>query len=245
VVIAVVLVLSFAAFKGCELIREAGEQAVTAPIREAGEAAAKIAARFKSGTITTTFVAAIPHLSPDDGMKLELVSYEATESFRREDDRRVFFDLLPLGTTVTEIRAPVTYRYHLRLDEPWQLDVKGHCCLVHAPRIRPTLPPAIHTDRMEKHLQSGWLRFDDAEQMDSLEQSLTPLVSARAGNRDHLQLVREQCRVRVAGFVRNWLLMENQWREEGFSSVVVAFADEDLPATESAAPTLHLETTPD
>jgi len=228
--LAVVVVLGLRELR--DTAREGGRAAADA-VRSAGESAAAIAGRFATGTITTTFVSAIPHLLPDGGTKLELAAFEATETLSRTDDRRVFFDMVPLGATVSEIRVPVTYRYHLRLDEPWRLEIEGGTCVVHAPPIRPTLPPAIHTDRMEKRSESGWLRFDEAEQMEALERSLTPTLSARARDPEHLELVREQCRRRVADFVRSWLLLEDQWGPERFNHVEVIFADEkgDEPAT--------------
>jgi hypothetical protein len=226
----VVLMLAIVALVALRELRDTAREsgrAAADTVRAAGEGAAAIAGRFATGTITTTFVSAIPHLVPDGGTLLELAAFEATETLSRTDDRRVFFDMVPLGATVSEIRVPVTYRYHLRLDEPWRLEVADGTCVVHAPPIRPTLPPAIHTDRMEKRSESGWLRFDEAEQMEALERSLTPTLSARARDPEHLELVREQCRRRVADFVRSWLLLEDQWGPERFSHVEVVFADEE------------------
>ncbi|HSL16864.1 MAG TPA: hypothetical protein VLB51_03070 [Methylomirabilota bacterium] len=214
--------------------REGGRAAVDA-VRAAGEGAAEVAARFATGTITTSFTSALPRLVPDGGAKLELAAFEAVETLSRTDDRRVFFDLVPLGATVTEIRVPVTYRYHLRLDEPWRLAVTGQTCVVHAPPIRATLPPAIHTDRMEKRSESGWLRFDEDEQMAALERSLTPTLSDWAREPDRVDLVRELCRRRVADFVRSWLLLEDQWGPGRFTEVVVHFADE-VPPPPAALP---------
>lgn len=226
----VVLALAAVVLLGVRELRETareGGRATVEAVRAVGEGAAEIAGRFATGTITTTFVSAIPRLAPDGGTLLELAAFEATDTLSRTDDRRVLFDMVPLGSTVSEIRVPVTYRYHLRLDEPWRLEVAGGTCVVHAPPIRPTLPPAIHTDRMEKRSESGWLRFDEHEQMEALERSLTPTLSARARDPEHLGLVREQCRRRVADFVRSWLLLEDQWGPERFSHVEVIFADEE------------------
>src|SRR5262245_32434074 len=136
--------------RACRTAREAPEAA----LRGVTQAVGDIAERFRNGRITTTFVAALPRLEPG-GTRLELASFEATETLTRSDARSVFFDLVPLGTNVTEIRVPATYRYHLRLDDPWRLEVRGQVCLVRAPRIRPTLPPAIHTERMEKRSERG------------------------------------------------------------------------------------------
>lgn len=218
-----------------------GGRAATEIVRELGEGAVDIAAAFKSGTITNTFISAIPSFSPDSGAKLELASFEAVEILRSTDELRVAWDLIPLGTTVTEIRVPVTYRYHLRFDEPWLLEVEGQACVVHAPSIRPTLPPAIDTGRMERYSERGWLRFNEEEQMEELERSITAALSERAGDSRHLEMVRERCRLELAEFVRSWLLHEDHWREDRFRSVTVIFADEVEEETPDRPPTLVLD----
>jgi hypothetical protein len=217
-----------------------GGRAATDIARAIGSGAIDIAAAFQSGTITTTFIAAIPRFTADSGVKLELASFQATEILRTTDERWVAWDLIPLGTTVTEIRVPVTYRYHLRLDEPWQLEVEGQSCVVHAPPIRPTLPPAIDTAGMEKFSESGWLRFNEDQQMQGLERSLTGVLSERASDAAHLEMVRERCRLEVAEFVRAWLLAEDHWRSDRFRSVTVIFADESESRTTTLHPTLVL-----
>jgi hypothetical protein len=206
--------------------RDSGRAAVDA-VRGVGEEAVNIAAAFKTGTITTTFTAAIPSFAPDSGTLLELAAFEATETLRSSDELRIAWDLIPLGTTSAEIRVPVTYRYHIRLDEPWRLEVSGQNCIVHAPRIRPTLPPAIDTAGLERSSASGWLRFDEDERLEELERGLTAALSERAADEAHLELVRERCRTAVADFVRSWLLIEDQWRVDGFRAVTVIFADEE------------------
>ncbi len=212
-------------------------EAAADTLKSAGRTAADIAARFRTGRITTTFTAALPHLVPGDAPKLELVAVEATETFRRTEEHRVFWDLLPLGTTVSEIRVPVTYRYHVRLDDPWRLVVRDGGCVVHAPRIRPTRPPAIHTDTMEKESDGSWLQLGAREQMDSLERSLTPTLNRLAGTPQRIDLVREQCRRRIAEFVRGWLLSEAQWGPRRFTSLTVVFPGEEPEP--DIAPTLE------
>jgi hypothetical protein len=218
-----------------------GGRAASEMVRELGESAVDIAARFKSGTITRTFISAIPSFSPDSGVRLELASFEAVEILRSTDELRIGWDLIPLGTTVTEIRVPVTYRYHLRFDEPWLLEVEGQTCVVHAPEIKPTLPPAIDTGRMEKFSERGWLRFNEEEQMEELEHSITAVLSERAADPRHLEMVRERCRLEVAEFVRSWLLREDHWRDDRFRSVTVIFADETATDAAPQPPTLVLD----
>ncbi|MEJ2189291.1 MAG: hypothetical protein P8Y93_07695, partial [Acidobacteriota bacterium] len=107
--------------------REGGRGAIEAA-RELGRSAVGIASAFTTENITETFVAAIPSLAQDSGTRLELASFEAVETFSRSDELRVAWDLVSLGTTFTEIRVPVTYRYHVRLDEPWRIEVVDQSC---------------------------------------------------------------------------------------------------------------------
>ena len=204
--------------------------------------AADIADGFTTENITTTFISALPRLAPDSGTKLELVAIEFIETLTRTSDRRIFFDLVPLGATVSEIRVPATYRYHLRLDDPWRIEVEDHACIVQAPPIRATLPPAIHTGGMEKRSSTGWLRFDSDEEMAQLERHLTELLSRRAQDPDTIDLVRDTCRREVADFVRNWLLAEDHWRDDRFRSITVIFADEEPADPTVIPPTVILDT---
>jgi hypothetical protein len=54
-------------------------------------------------------------------------------------------------------------------------------------------------------------------------------------------LVRETCRKRVAEFVRDWLLREDQWRSDGFSGITVTFEDEGKDPASLPSPTLRRE----
>jgi hypothetical protein len=212
---------------------KAGEYAV--------QKAESIAEKFMSGHITRSFVTAIPEIASTGAGHLELATSDQTETFRAEDERSVFWDKLYLGKTVSEIRVPVTYRYHLRLSDSWRLDIVGQTCIVFAPRIRASLPPAIHTDRMEKNSAAGWARFNAREQMTDLEKSVTPTLSQYASDEKHTALAREQCRKTVAEFVKTWLLKEDQWRTDRFRTIKVIFADETNAVPEHVLPTIQLK----
>src|SRR5438552_9162630 len=174
----------------------AGEYAV--------QKAEAVAEKFLRGNITRTFLAAIPEITSSGAGNLELATSDQTETFRAEDEKSIFWDKLYLGKTVSEIRVPVTYRYHLRLSDPWRLDVSGQTCIVVAPGIRPSLPPAIHTDKLEKKSDEGWGRFNAREQMADLEKGITPTLGTYAADARHLALVREHCRKTVAEFLSTW-----------------------------------------
>ncbi len=215
-------------------------QAVQDTIDSVGDAAARVAERFHAGYITETFTSAIPELN-SSGMKLELAMMRSVETFRRSEAKTALWDSVYLGTTTTEIRVPVTYRYHLDLVGPWKLDVEGQSCIVEAPAFQPTQPPAIHTERMQKWSERGWARFNEEQQMSALERNITPSIQRFAADDKHMSLVREECRKKVAEFVRDWLLREDQWRTDRFSSIKVIFADEKEFEAGQFAPTIRIK----
>lgn len=216
-------------------MRDAVGQATQA-VNAVSDSAVAIAEKFRSGAITKTFVASLPRIENSGSGRLELAVLESTETFRSEDNLRIGWDYVSLGTTVAEISVPVTYRYHLRLEESWRLEVSNQTCLVTAPPIRPTLPPSIDTGQMVKSSRNGWARFNASEQLKAMEKSLTAKLSQYAGAEDRIALVREPARKTVVAFVRDWLLRENQWRQDRFHRIEVRFADE--PAFESGEPTV-------
>jgi hypothetical protein len=179
-----------------------------------------------SGNVTETFLAQIPTVAPSGGGHLEVAVAESVESLTRSDERFAFWDLVPLGTTTVEVRVPVTYRYHLRLDDEWEVSVADGFCRVRAPALRVSQPPAIHTERVERRVAESWLRFDAAEQLAALERQLTPRLSQIAGDPRHMALVREPARQAVARFVRAWLLTRGAWGPENVRAIQVVFADE-------------------
>jgi hypothetical protein len=206
-------------------------------------AAPEIARNFITGNITHTFRESIPHITSTQGDVLELAVSRCDETFKRTDEKWAGWGWVYLGTTVAEIRVPVSFRYHLRLSDAWRLAARDQTCLVLAPQIRPSLPPAIHTEDMERRAESGWARFDKNEQLDELERGMTPSLEQRAGDAAHLQLVREASRQSVAAFVKKWLMREGQWRSDRFTSIVVLFPDETTVSSDQELLRLNREPT--
>ena len=185
-----------------------------------------IAEGFRHGRITQTFRSSFPSVQSTGGDVLELATSESEEIITREEERRIGWDRIYLGKTVAEVRARVTFRYHVRLSDSWELTVRSNICIVAAPQIRPSLPPAIHSDTMERRAESGWARFDKNEKLVELEKSMTGIFSERAKDPLHMESVRESCRKSVAEFVKRWLLKEDHWRTDRFTSIIVIFPDE-------------------
>lgn len=197
----------------------------------------RIAEKFATGSnITMTFRSELQKAVSTRGDILELATCDTDEFFKKEDksylwDRRIY-----LGTTTAEIQARCTFRYHLRLSDEWNLEVRDNTCIVRAPQFRPSLPVAIHTDKTSKRSESGWARFDKHEQLASLEAAMTPELEKRASESRLRENVREECRKSVGEFVRTWLIREDHWRKERFTAIIVHFPDDPKPLIEAFAP---------
>jgi len=207
--------------------------------KELGAFAERFAGKFKTGTITQTFTSEIPVFRSLGMGRLEVaVSDPIPVTFSKADTRKILGDWVSLGQTVSEIRVPATYRYHVEMDGDWQLRVSDKLCIVVPPPIRPSLPVAIHTDRMEKKTSNGWARFDKHEQMDALERSITPRLNEFASDQKHMQEARDKGRVTIANFVRAWLLREKQWGGDQFTRIIVVFPGEPTPNDPQKHPTI-------
>jgi len=201
---------------------------------------------FQKQTVTEEFHENVKRIASTHGDVLELATLDIEETVTRFDTKTLFNDLVYLGTTTSEIRAMVVYRYHLKLSEPWDLRVENGRCVVIAPAIRPSLPPAIRTETMEKKSEAGWLRFNAAENLATLEKGFTSVLERRAAAPSKLRNVREAARESVAKFVQQWVLKDQKHQaENGIREIVVIFPDE--PAAKNAAealkqpPTIKIE----
>lgn len=179
--------------------------------------------------INEIFRQSVTEIISTQGDILEVATMQTDETVTKYDVKTLFNQTVYLGTTITEIRVPVVYRYHIKISENWDLRIEdgGHC-VVSAPALRPSLPPAIRTEGMEKKSEAGWLRFNAAENLAVMEKNLTPTLEKRAGNRSHLNLVREASRKSVAEFVKKWLLHQSP-STLPVKSITVLFPDE-IPA---------------
>ena len=188
---------------------------------------------FCESRITETFISALPSLSPE--LNLEIAKTWQMESLEKSDTQRLLG--INFGTNTAQIKMPVTYRYHVRLQDPWTLNVRAKSVHVYAPTIRPSQPPAIHTEQMNVESKRGWGRLPPYELVDQLQHQLTPILSRYAEDPRRLQFIRETARLSVAQFVRLWLERESRWNRSRFTSIHVQFRDEKAAP---AAPTLQL-----
>jgi hypothetical protein len=178
---------------------------------------------------------------PTAGGRLEVATVAAREILTRAS-AKVLFDLIDLGTTVSEVRVDATYRFHIGMAKAWPLRIVGRTCLVRAGAVRPTLPVAFDSGTVERRTASGWARFDKRENLEALERSLTQQLADRAPI--YRQQAQEAGRAVVAEFVLEWLLREQQWRRDPEHRVVVVFEDEPGPAARAAFEPSYLKGTP-
>jgi hypothetical protein len=196
---------------------------------------------FQKQTITEAFRENIKRITSTNGDVLELAVLETEETITRFDSKTLF-DVVYLGTTESEIRAMVVYRYHLKLSDEWRLNVENGRCVVVAPAVRPSQPPAIRTETVEKKSAAGWLRFNAVESLAELEKGMTAVLERRATAPGKIRTVREAARQSVAKFVQQWVLKEQKnYEQGGIREIVVVFPDE--PAAQNATEAFKLPAT--
>ncbi len=194
-----------------------------------------LAENFQKQTISEAFRENVRRVASTNGDVLELATLDTEETITRFDTKSLF-DTIYLGTTESEIRAMVVYRYHLKLSDEWRLTVENGRCVVIAPPIRPSLPPALRTETVEKKSAAGWLRFNAAENLAELEKGMTSLLERRAAVPGKIRSVRAASRQSVAHFVRQWILKEQKSHaNEPVREIVVLFPDEPAAKDPAAA----------
>ena len=161
------------------------------------------------------------------GGLLEVATVRALERFTREDSRD--FWGLDLGTTVSQIQVPVTYRFHIEMAREWPIEVRGRTAVARAPAIKPSLPAAFDTTLMEKYTKAGWARFNKEENLAALERSMTPTLAERASGDAYRGLAEDAARRTIAEFITTWLLKETDWKRDPAHKVVVLFPGEKPP----------------
>ncbi len=176
--------------------------------------------------VTQVFRENLIKVTATQGDILELATLDMDETLTRYNTKSIAWNLINIGTTVSEIRVPAVYRYHLKLGDPWQVRVNNGTCVVMAPVIRPSLPPAIRTEKMEKKNAAGWARFNAEQNMAALEKSMTPSLEGRAGHSSHIDKVRDPARKATAEFVKKWVLSKDSTSAADVKRIIIVFADE-------------------
>lgn len=149
---------------------------------------------------------------------------------------------LDLGATVTHIRVPAVFRYHVELAPEWRLRIRSDgSVLVIAPAVKPSLPVAIDTAKLERHAEGRWSFFTGTAELDALQRTLTQTLATKAASPSYIAFQRDAARQTVAEFVRKWLLTQARWQHLRNAQVQVLFADEPIERLPETGPAVWAE----
>jgi hypothetical protein len=168
------------------------------------------------------------------GGTLAVSTIKAPEFFQATADHTVFG--VPVGQTTSQIRVPAVYNYHVELAPEWKVTVRDKTFIVIAPRVKPTLPVAIDTAKLERYASGTWSLFTGAAELDRLQRSISASLAAKAALPSYVQFQREAARTTVTEFVTKWLVTQQRWQPASDYKVQVFFADEPIEALGAAPP---------
>jgi hypothetical protein len=196
-------------------------------IDKAGTALSSIAAAFKQGTVTTSFVSYATSLT--NHQRLQVATLREMALFTQTNQMSTAFGYLPLPEVVVEARAPVEYTYYVDLNAPWRFVLQDGVVIAHAPRLQFN-KPAVDASGLSYEVRKGSFKTDEA--LEGLKQSITSLVVLRG--KENTALVREPARREVAAFVEKWL--QRSFSDARSHPVQVLFEGEPAGPGPAAAP---------
>jgi hypothetical protein len=168
------------------------------------------------------------------GGLLAVSTIKAPEFFQATADHQVLG--VPVGQTTSQIRVSAVYSYHVELAPEWKVTLRDKTFIVIAPRVKPTLPVAIDTAKLERYASGTWSLFTGAGELDRLQQSITASLATKAALPSYIQFQREAARSTVTEFVSKWLVGQQRWQPASAYKVQVFFADEPIEALGAAPP---------
>jgi len=181
--------------------------------------ARKLAAAFRTGTVTTSFASYATQLTGSN--RLQVATLRQLEVFERTDEAAIFWGQLQLPDVVVEARAPVEYVYYLDFKEPWSFVLEDRTLLVKAPQVRHNAP-AVDVSALRYEVRKGSILRDEAAVIETLRKGLSQLAELRANA--HVGLVRDTARRQTEEFVETWL--KTKFSDGAGFRARVVFADE-------------------
>ena len=160
------------------------------------------------------------------GGRLEVSTIHATEQFERSTNERLLG--LPIGKTVTRIRVPAVYRYHVDLGSDWRVLLKDRTFTVISPPVVPSLPVAIDTTQLQAEASGRWSFVTGAQRIANLQESITGALANKASSPVYVELQREVARQTLKEFVAQWLITQERWKGSAAYPIHVHFANEPM-----------------
>lgn len=175
----------------------------------------------------------VPIVMRTKGGLLEVSTIQEKVRLDSANDERVLFDSVSIGQTVSTIRAPVVYRYHVELAPEWRILKRKDAFVVIAPSVKSTLPVAIDTTKIELQSSGMWSLLTGQTRLQELARTMTPLLAKKAASPSYIQFQRDHARQAVQEFVAKWLVTQEQWKAQSKLPIQVFFADESIEAMKS------------
>lgn len=160
------------------------------------------------------------------GGLLEVSTITAEERFDSTTQHTVLG--VPVGKTVAQIRVPTVYRYHISLAKDWSFRIAGSTLVVVAPSVRPSLPVAIDTAKLQSFSSGLWSPLTGTAAVAALQKPITLKLAEKAATPQLLLLQRESARQTVSEFVQKWVIDQPRWKGAKPPTVFVFFEDEPL-----------------
>lgn len=178
----------------------------------------------------------LPEIIPTHGGLLVIARIKGYETFTRSDAEplRLLFNLIqiPLGTTVSEIRTAALYQYQVKLEEKWPIRCTALRCVVRTGPVELATPVSVYFEETTRKTESGWGRFDKAQNLQALEKELSARLEERGRQPRNRDVGLRDGRNTVREFVETWLRKETGLAPE----IVVLFPGEDEPPPTGARP---------
>ena len=135
---------------------------------------------------------------------------------------------IPIGNTVSWIRVPAIYRFHIELEPKWKVQLVDNTFVVIAPSVKPSLPVAIDTAKLEKQSAGIWSQFTGTAMLDQLERSISADLEKKSLSPSMILLQRDVARKTVREFVEKWLITQEKWKATASYPILVYFEDEPI-----------------
>lgn len=196
-----------------------------------------LASRFWSGSQTQTmrsFAIDEPVVIRTSGGLLEVSSIESPERFETSENHTILG--VSLGKTVSRVRVPAVFRYHIELAPEWKILLRDKTFVVVAPAVKPTLPVAIDTAQLESEASGVWSLITGQALIDQLQRSITGTLAAKAGSSRYIEMQREEARKTVTEFVAKWLVTQERWKAASAFPIRVFFSDEPIQRLDGIPP---------
>ncbi len=165
-----------------------------------------------------SYLVSLKEASGDELAVAELVENVEISSTRTKEE---FWTGLPLGQSEAVVRAPVHFRYYIRISEPFTVAATAQVVVITAPPVRLFHPPAVVTSGLQSTVADSWFSASGGQLRDAAIASLTNQAVIVGNSAPSLDLARRAAAGSIGRFAAAWLLREGL----AGRAVVVRFAE--------------------